>query len=392
MGVSSVGYIKRCVMRCKKVEWLLSDYIDGTLDAPTRAILEEHLHSCQACKSSLRRLERTVRLVKDAPMPQPPEYYWSDFTPHLMERLRREEEAGKAWKAWLSELFWTRRPAIVVTSAAAMAVVLSVFLMHERSKRPEESGRAGAVSILDVPYVTMPHSSIRTVDAADTRRMGMPGRGIAQLQMVGDIHPLVIESVEQARGWLGIGVQNLTPALQTEFGVKDGRGVVVAMVVESGPAQRAGLKEGDVIRSFNGKALGSSRDLFALVAQSDIGKKVALSIVRDGKEKTIDVTIGACTARGRECDAGLGLVLKEITPQLALRFNMGLPPRGLLVAGVRPGSAASRAGLRRSDIILDVNRSPVAGLAAWEELVKDVKPGQKFLVRTRRGFFVIKAD
>ncbi|MEJ2746255.1 MAG: zf-HC2 domain-containing protein, partial [bacterium] len=153
-------------MRCKKVEWLLSDYVDGTLDAPTRAILEEHLHSCQACKSSLRRLERTVRLVKDAPMPQPPEYYWSDFTPHLMERLRREEEAGKAWKAWLSELFWTRRPAIVVTSAAAMAVVLSVFLIHERSKRPEESGRAGAVSILDVPYVTMPHSSIRTVDAA----------------------------------------------------------------------------------------------------------------------------------------------------------------------------------------------------------------------------------
>lgn len=379
-------------MRCKKVEWLLSDYVDGTLDAPSRGAVEKHIASCQDCASLLRRLERTIKLVKDTPMPQPSESYWDEFASGVMERLRQEEEERSAWKAWLNELLLTRRPALAVTSAAALAVAAGVFLMHEKPMRTETSVRASDGPPVDAPYVTVPRSSIRAIDSEDTRLAEMPARGVAPSQTAREMHPLVIESVEQSRGWLGIGVQNLTPALQAEFGIADGHGVVVAMVVDSGPAQRAGIKEGDVIRSFAGKAIESPQELIALVAQSEVGKKVALSIIRDGKEETVDVAIGTRMDRGQGREAGLGLVLEEITPQLALRFNMSAPQRGLLVAGARPGGAASRAGLKRGDVILDVNRRPVAGLAAWEALVKDVKPGQKFLVRTQRGFFVIKAD
>jgi hypothetical protein len=383
--------MKSRIMKCKKIEWLLSDYLDGTLDAPTKGVVEKHLDSCRNCASSLRRLERAIALVKTPPL-QPSESYWNDFTPRIMERLREEENAREARKIWFGEIFWGRRPAIAVASAAVIAVALSVFLMREKPEKPETTARAGGVPTKGVLRVAAPPPSLRAQRPEDARLVGMSGQRVAPFQMVKEIHPLVIESVGQSRGWLGIGVQNLTPALQVEFGIADDRGVLVAMVVDSGPAQRAGIKEGDVIRSFGEKTIESPRELIALVAQSEIGKKVALSIIRDGKAKTVDVAIGTCAGRGEGREAGLGLVLQEITPQLALRFNMSPPPRGLLVAGVCPGSAASRAGLRPSDIILDVNRRPVAGLAAWKELVKDVKPGQRFLVRTQRGFFVIKAD
>ena len=370
----------------------MSDYIDGTLDAPTKGVVERHLTSCQNCTSLHRRLERTVMLVKNAPLPQPPEDYWNDFTPRVMERLGEEEEAGEARRLWFGELFWGRRPAIAFASVAAMAIAVGVFLMREKPPKTETSIRAGDVPTPDVPYAAVPQTSIRAIDSEDTRLAGMPAQGVAPFQMVGEMHPLVIESVEQSRGWLGIGVQNLTPALQAEFGIADGHGIVVAMVVDSGPAQRAGIKAGDVIRSFAGRAIESPRELIALVAQSEIGKKIALSMVSDGQEKTLDVTVGTRMEGGQGREVGLGLVLEEITPQLALRFNMSATPRGLLVADVRPGGAAARASLRRGDVILDVNRRPMSGLAAWEELIKEAKPGQKFLVRTQRGFFVIKAD
>lgn len=379
-------------MRCKRVERSLSDYIDGALDAPARGAVERHLASCRDCASSLRRLERTVMLVKDSPMRRPPEGYWSEFTPRVMERLRREEEAGEAWKTWFGELFWGRKPAIAITSAAAMAVAASIFLMHDRPLKTETPVRAGGAPKEGVPYFSVPGASLWAPSPDNARLAGMPPGGIEPSQPGGERHPLVVESLDQSRGWLGIGVQDLTPALQAEFGIADGRGVLVAMVVDSGPAQRAGIREGDVIRSFGGKAIDSSRELIALVAMGEAGKRVPLSIIRDGREKTIEVVVGARTENGQGREAGLGLVLEEITPQLALRFNVSAQQRGLLVAGVRPGSAASRAGLRRGDVIMDVGQRPVAGLAAWEKLVKEAKPGRRFLVRTQRGFFVIKAD
>ena len=281
---------------------------------------------------------------------------------------------------------------VVTSAAAALIVAAGIFFMREKPERTETAGRPSDVPAQEVPYVVMP-GAIRQPSAFEAERLaGMPAQSNAPFQMVREMHPLVIESVEQSRGWLGIGVQELTPALQAEFGIADGQGVVVAMVVESGPAHRAGIKEGDVIRSIGGKPVKSPQELIALVAQRAVGEKVTLSIVRDGQEKNIEVTIGTRTESGEGREAGLGLILEEVTPQLALRFNLGAPSRGLLVARVQPGGAAARAGMRRGDIILDVNRRPVSRLADWEVLVKDVKPGQKFLVRTQRGFFVIKAE
>jgi S1-C subfamily serine protease len=331
--------------------------------------------------------------VKSAPMGQPSESYWKEFYPRLMERLGREEGVRESRRVRFRELFPVRRPAVIVTSAAAALVVAAgLFLMRGKPERRETIARVSDVPARELPYSIMPVASRQPQDFEAGRLAGMPAGSDAPFQMVKEMYPLVIESVEPSRGWLGVGVQELTPPLQAEFGIADGQGVVVAMVVELGPAHSAGIKEGDVIRSFGGKPVKSPQGLIALVAQKAVGEKVALSIVRDGQEKNLEVTIGTRMESGEGREAGLGLILEEVTPQLALRFNLGAPSRGLLVARVQPGGAAARTGLRRGDIILDVNRRPVSRLADWEVLVKDVKPGQKFLVRTQRGFFVIKAE
>ncbi|MCX6339914.1 MAG: PDZ domain-containing protein [Candidatus Aureabacteria bacterium] len=380
-------------MRCRKVEWLLSDYIDGILGPTTKGSVEKHLAACQNCASALRRLGRTEVLVKNTPMGQPSESYWKEFYPRLMERLKREEGARGSRRVRFRELFPVRRPAVIVTSAAAALVLAaSVFLMREKPERRETTARVSDVPARELPYSIMAIASRQPQDFEAGRLAGMPAGSDAPFQMVKEMHPLVIESVELSRGWLGVGVQELTPLLQAEFGIADGQGVVVAMVVESGPAHSAGIKEGDVIRSFGGKPVKSPQELIALVAQKAVGEKVALSIVREGREKTIEVAIGARTEKERGREAGLGLILEEVTPQLAARFNLSAQSRGLLVTDVHPGGAAARAGMRRGDIVLDVNRRPVTGLADWEARVRDAKPGQKFLVRTQRGFFVIKAE
>jgi len=385
--------MKGHIMRCKKIERLLSDYIDGVLDPMTKGFLEKHLVACQNCASAVRRLERTAMLVKNMPMSQPSESYWAQFHPRLVERLRREEGVRESWQVRFRELFTLGRPAVIVTSAAAALVLAAgIFLVRERPERPETTGSASDVPAQALPYAVMPVASRPPLDFEAGRLAGMPARSDAPFQIAGEMHPLVIESVELSRGWLGVGVQELTPPLQAEFRIADGQGVVVAMVVESGPAHLAGIKEGDVIRSFGGKPVKSPQELIALVARKAIGEKVTLSIVRDGQEKNIEVTVGTRTERGRGREVELGLILEEVTPQLAVRFNLSAPSRGLLVADVQPGGAAARAGMRRGDIILEVNRRAVTRLADWEALVRDVKPGQKFLVRTQRGFFVIKAE
>jgi S1-C subfamily serine protease len=249
------------------------------------------------------------------------------------------------------------------------------------------------------PLLNMRGEVVGILAASMSRRGPADERSDAQgiafaipINAVKEILPGLKGGGEVEHGWLGVAIQELTPPLQAEFGIRDGRGVVIAGVVESSPADRAGVKEGDVVRSFDNTPVRSPQELISLVSKKKIGEKASLSIMRDGREIAVEVAVekkGEGAGRGVRSAAaeGLGLILEEVTPQIAARFDLS-EGCGILVADVVPGSPAARAGLRRGDIIVEVNRKSVSHPGDWEA----IPSGTKVLVRTQRGFFVIRSE
>ncbi len=199
--------------------------------------------------------------------------------------------------------------------------------------------------------------------------------------------PALMAGEEIERGWLGVGVQELTPALQAEFGVLDGRGVMVARVIEGGPAAAAGVRSGDVVRAFDGAPVRSPRERIARVAAAPAGSDATLVLMRNGREETLSVRIGrravsfAPMAEG-ETSRGLGLVVGEAEP--------GEDGAAVEIREVRPGSPAARAGCGRATDP-GGEQEAVSGPEEWEAAVG--RSGvERILVRTQRGFFVIRGD
>lgn len=197
-----------------------------------------------------------------------------------------------------------------------------------------------------------------------------------------------------SHGYLGVTVQPVTPALAQSFGLDKARGALVADVVAGSPAAKAGIKAGDVILAFNGQALTDAGDLPPLVGSADVGDKVSLAVLRDGKERTLTATVGALSdsdAAGgpaaKSSDAGQGGRLKLAVADLdpAQRQQLGVPEGGVLVLAVGEGPAA-RAGLARGDVILRVGDGEVKDLAHFKSLVSKLPAGRAVpLLVQRRG-------
>jgi serine protease Do len=193
------------------------------------------------------------------------------------------------------------------------------------------------------------------------------------------------------RGWLGVTIQALTADLAKSFGLGSTQGALVAAVTDDSPAARAGLKAGDVIVRYDGKPVEGPRTLPVLVANTEVGRRVEMGIVRDGAEQTVGVVVGnmadsrearAATGESRVAER-LGLELQELTPQLARRLGVREGP-GVVVSDVRPDSPAAQAGLAAGDVIREVNRRPVRGLDDVERSVGS-GPGQVLLRIEREG-------
>jgi len=274
------------------------------------------------------------------------------------------------------------------------------FIQLNASINPGDSG--GPVLNAQGEVVGILTAAMGNLDEQHRAREGNSVHGIAfaiPINQVKELIPRLKAGGEIEHGWLGVGIQELTPALQAEFAISDGKGVLVATVVQSGPAQRAGVREGDVIRSFGGIPVKDPRELVDLVSKKAIGEKVALSVVRDGKERILEVEIGRPAARAgvpaekeAESAADLGLSVQEVTPEIAAQLGIEGERYGIVVTDVLPGGPASRAGVRKGDLIYEMNRKRIGGLDDWSALISAVKAGQKFLVRTQRGFFVIKVE
>jgi serine protease Do len=205
---------------------------------------------------------------------------------------------------------------------------------------------------------------------------------------VKDLLPQLRDKGRVVRGYLGTTVQKITPEIADSLGLKQRGGALVADVVQGGPAQKAGLQTGDVIVEFDKKEIRDSSDLPGAVARVAPGTSVQLKVVRDGKQITVPIIIGElkdneiAAVPGEESE--LGLTVQPLTPEMAQSLGLDRAA-GLVVASVKPGSAADETGLRAGDVITQINRRPVKSLADYKREISRTEKGKAVLFLVRRG-------
>jgi serine protease Do len=187
------------------------------------------------------------------------------------------------------------------------------------------------------------------------------------------------------RGYIGVGLQNLTDDIAAGLGLPKDSGEIIRTVVPGGPASRAGLQQGDVIVKVNGQQVTPEQTVSYLVANAPIGKRIPIEIVRSGKRATVYVTLAdrptqealskiiggdsgnqgdnSSDDKAAEATKALGLSLTALTPQLARSANLPATAHGVIITGVDPNSDAAEEGLRRGDLIMSVNNQNVTSPA-----------------------------
>lgn len=209
------------------------------------------------------------------------------------------------------------------------------------------------------------------------------------------IIPQIRKTGKVIRGWIGVSIQRVTPEIAQAFGLKEAKGALVGEVVQGGPADKAGIKRGDVITSFDGKEIKKVSDLPFLVAETPVGKTVEVRGIRNNKEMTFTLKI-AEMAEGNEAAAvsggaeDLGLTVDNITPQLMREMRIR-DKAGVVVLNVEPGSPADDAGIQPGDVIKEVNRIPVSNLKEYGSAMERTGKGKPVLFLIKRGgqtFFV----
>ncbi len=186
------------------------------------------------------------------------------------------------------------------------------------------------------------------------------------------------------RGWLGVTIQNLTPELAKSFGLKEEKGALVTDVTKDGPAWRAGLKRGDLIVEFDGKAVEDTTGLRNMVANTAPGKAAEIKVIRSGKAETLTVHIGELQvktiAKALEHNNVLkGVQVQELTPDLRAGLNIPVDVEGVVVVDVSEESP-SYGLIAKNDIIEEIDRKPVKGLKDYENIVSKIGPSDTVLM------------
>lgn len=203
---------------------------------------------------------------------------------------------------------------------------------------------------------------------------------------------------EVTRGWLGVAIQDLTPELTEYYGLKDQKGVLVTHVYEDDPADKGGIQPHDIIIAVGDQKVTTTRELSSAIAASRIGRKTAVTIIRNGTEKTVYVKLKkrddtALQAKNEhESTSKLGITLAELTPEMATRLGFSENEQGVLVTQVENSSKADKAGIRQGDLIKEVNHKKVDTLKDYARQLGRIKKGDpvSFLIkRTKAGFAVV---
>ena len=190
-----------------------------------------------------------------------------------------------------------------------------------------------------------------------------------------------------SRGWLGVYIQAIDEDTAQLMGLKDRKGALVSKVEQDAPAARAGIERGDVIVEFDGKPVDEMDQLPRIVAATPVGSKVEVKALRKGKKKSFTVELGelepgerVASAAREELPGAYGLHVQDITPDVAQHLDLE-NLEGVLITTVEPGSPGEEAGLRRGDVILEVNQEAVSDVSEYRTAMKSSEKGALLLVR-----------
>jgi serine protease Do len=204
----------------------------------------------------------------------------------------------------------------------------------------------------------------------------------------------LIEGKKILYGWLGVTVQDLSEDLAKHFGLPDKNGVLVAKILEKSPAQKAGMKETDIIKQFDDKPINSVRELLSIVGNTEVGRKVKVLVIREKKLLTLEVEIGErpqdleqIAQQGVPSGNWRGLEVEDLSSDKVKRFRIE-ENKGVVVVDVQPNSPADEAGIISGDVISEINRQTVKNISDYEKITRVLKGNA--LVRTSRGYFLIK--
>jgi len=214
------------------------------------------------------------------------------------------------------------------------------------------------------------------------------------INMAKEVLPQLKTKGSVTRGWLGVVIQHITPELTEALDLADDKGALVSKVAPDGPAEKAGVEHGDVIVEFDGQAIDDWNELPRVVAATPVGKKVEVTLIRDGKRKTVRVEVGALEEEsvlaeakpggGGSTDAAaeFGLRVQDLTPEIAEQLGVD-EAAGVLITAVEPGSPAEEAGLRRGDLVVEVDRTEVKSIGDLQAHLGTA--GDRALLLVRRG-------
>jgi len=204
----------------------------------------------------------------------------------------------------------------------------------------------------------------------------------------------LIKTGRVVRGFLGASTQDVSPSLGKIFRLPDVKGAIVTDIQGKGSAEKAGLKRGDVVVRFDGRDVMDSGQLRNLVAQSPIGSKHRLDLIRDGKAYQAELTVQeaprerakksqTASAAASTAHPLTGVVFDDVTPPLARQMDLAVNS-GVVVTDIEEGSLAEASGLQPGDVVLELNRQPIHNFAAFQRLADPLKPTDLALLLVNR--------
>jgi serine protease Do len=241
---------------------------------------------------------------------------------------------------------------------------------------------------------------INTAIYTDARQQGNIGIGFAiPINTVRELLPQ-LRTGKVTRGVIGVQVLPVPADALAEFGLKERRGALVAVVTSGSPAEKAGMEPGDIVIEFNGKPVRDRDQLVGYVVSTRPGTTVPLKVLRDKQERTLNITVNELNLEDEsarrssrpgtqepeeQASSGFGITMSPLTPEISRRLRLPDGIDGVLVTGVEQGSPAFRAGIQRGDVILEVNRRPVGSPGEASRLLNDVPSGST-------AFFLLLRD
>jgi len=258
------------------------------------------------------------------------------------------------------------------------------------------------------PLVNTKGELIGINTAIFSRSGGYQGIGFAvPSNMARLVMDQLIQKGKVTRGWLGVTIQEITPELSQKFGLKSAKGALIGDVAKGSPAEKAGIKRGDIILEFNGKKVSDVGNLRNMVAQSKIGEQIPLTIMRSGKEYALQVTTTELPKDASEAapandpddtafEGLAGLNVIDLTGEISRQLGLPRDEKGVVVVRVDSGSSVEDAGMRKGDVIQEIDRKKIAGLEDYTRVVAGIRSGDTVLMFVNRGgkkFYVtVRAD